>query len=467
MDIRIIFGPPGTGKTTYLLEILEKELAKNDPDKLAFVSFTKEGTYQGRDRALEKFNYNEEDFPYFRTLHSIAFREAKMKRTQMINKEDYKLFSEKMGMNFTGYYTDEFRHNDDLYLFFNILHRNNPKIAQNYLYLLDINKLRFVYDNYRKFKEYYKLRDFTDLIEGYIENNKALPVEVAIIDEAQDLTSLQWHMIWVAFKNCKRVYIAGDDDQAIYEWSGADVKYFLGLKGKIEILKQSYRLPNTVLKFSKAITSLIEKRIEKDYRGLDKEGDVYEIINLEELDITINETWLFLSRNVTFLKEVITFIRNKGLIYDHRGKRSIAKKDIKLINLYEKVRKTMIINERDEATLKYHLKKDFNLQSPWYNSFGWDHDKMVYYRDIIASKTNTNKCNIKIDTIHSVKGGEADNVVLLLDITRQVDKNLNENPDSEHRVFYVGCTRAKKNLFIKYGSSKYQYKIYGGTNEKE
>ena len=464
MEINIIFGPPGTGKTTRLLEILEKELKSHDPNKIAYVSFTKEGAYQGRDRALERFNYNETDFPYFRTLHSIAFRKLNMKRAQMISKKDYKLFSDKMGMKFTGYYTEEFRHNDDMYLFFNMLHRNNPRVAKDYLYLLDVDKLRFVYDNYKKFKDHYGIKDFTDLIEMFNEQNKALPVEVAIIDEAQDLTSLQWNMILIAFKDCDKVYIAGDDDQAIYEWSGADVKYFLNLKGEIEILYKSYRLPEKVLEFSKRITDQIENRVKKDYHGLDKEGTVDRIVDLRELQITSDESWLFLSRNRFFLEEIKQFIQERGLIYESRGELSISKKEVGLINLYEKARKSRRIESSTEkAILKLCTKDRYDLSNPWYESFNWDQDKITYYRDVIASKTDVKKCNIKIDTIHSVKGSEADNVVLLLDTTRQVYRNMSKNPDSEHRVFYVGCTRAKKNLFIKYGASKYQYEIQGGN----
>ena len=32
--------------------------------------------------------------------------------------------------------------------------------------------------------------------------------------------------------NADKVYLAGDDDQAIYEWSGADVSYFQTFPGK-------------------------------------------------------------------------------------------------------------------------------------------------------------------------------------------------------------------------------------------
>ena len=55
---------------------------------------------------------------------------------------------------------------------------------------------------------------------------------------------------------------------------------------------------------------------------------------------------------------------------------------------------------------------------------------------------------IKLSTIHSVKGGEEDNVVLLTDLTQNTLKSYRKNPDDETRLFYVGATRAKENLHI-------------------
>ena len=64
---------------------------------------------------------------------------------------------------------------------------------------------------------------------------------------------------------------------------------------------------------------------------------------------------------------------------------------------------------------------------------------------------------ILISTIHQVKGGEADNVALLLDSTRRTVLNTYDNIDDELRVLYVGVTRAKKNLFLIDSTSKYGY----------
>ena len=75
-DIHKIFGPPGAGKTTYLLNVVDQELAAGvSPHSIGYFSFTRKAAHEARDRAVAKFpKLNPRtDFPYFRTLHSLAF----------------------------------------------------------------------------------------------------------------------------------------------------------------------------------------------------------------------------------------------------------------------------------------------------------------------------------------------------------------------------------------------------------
>ena len=46
----------------------------------------------------------------------------------------------------------------------------------------------------KRFKEEKKKKDFTDLIVDYIARDTKTNFEVLFIDEAQDLSSLQWDM---------------------------------------------------------------------------------------------------------------------------------------------------------------------------------------------------------------------------------------------------------------------------------
>jgi DNA helicase-2/ATP-dependent DNA helicase PcrA len=463
MKVNMIFGSPGTGKTTRLLQILEELLKEYSPNEIAYVSYTREGAYQGKNRAKEKFNFKDADFPYFATLHSIAFKSLKLKVNDVIGKYHYKKFSEKTGLSFTGYYTEDLRNDDDKYLFYDSLYRNNQKTALNYLEDMDIKMLEFVRNNYKMYKQSNRIIDYTDMIDNFCKENKPIPVKIAIIDEAQDLTTLQWTMVWSAFRLCDIVYIAGDDDQAIYQWSGADVNYFLSINADhTEILQHSHRLPNEVLRFSKRITSKISKRVDKNFSGTGKKGFVDCLASLKEIKFDKEQTYMFLSRNNIFLNGVESFIRNKGLIYHRKGKLSIDKKDYNAILLYEKIRKSKIMTPKEEQTLKPHLNDRYSLNNTWYESFNWSTDKTLYFRDIIGNKTVLDKCNINIGTIHSVKGAEADNVIVLTDVTKNVYKNIQKNGDSEHRVFYVGCTRAKNTLYLLQSSNKYEYKFMEG-----
>ena len=55
---------------------------------------------------------------------------------------------------------------------------------------------------------------------------------------------------------------------------------------------------------------------------------------------------------------------------------------------------------------------------------------------------------IKLSTIHGAKGGEADNVMLLMDLSPKFAMEYAGNGDNVHRLFYVGITRAKKTLHL-------------------
>ena len=65
-----IFGPPGTGKTTRLLDMVDKALAEGvQPHQIAFLAFTKKAAREARERASERFDLNaKEDLAFFQTL---------------------------------------------------------------------------------------------------------------------------------------------------------------------------------------------------------------------------------------------------------------------------------------------------------------------------------------------------------------------------------------------------------------
>ena len=460
-NVEMIFGAPGCGKTTYLINLLDELLQQYEPNEIAFVSFTRKGSYEGRDRAMEIFGYKEEDFPYFRTIHSIAFRDLGLNRYDMMGYRQYKDFSNAMGMHFVGYYTEDFVNNDDRYLFYISLEKNNPETFEKSYMELNFSKFNLVKENYARFKNETGTFDFDDIILNFIKQGKTLPVKVAIIDEAQDLTSMQWEFCRLAFKDCEKIFIAGDDDQAIYEWNGADVKYFLGLTKEhpVKVLDKSYRLKKNILDFSKSISHQIKNRVEKIFDYDQGEGGLHYYNSLKGLTINNEQSYYFLSRNNYFLPIYKKFIMKKGLAFDYKNTPFIKPAIYRAIKRYERYRKIKSKDLIKDPSLKSYLRKDLYLLGfvPWYDAFELPANEITYYRDLFKNKTDPDDNKINISTIHGVKGGEADNVVLMLDITRNVNLAIGTNLDSELRCLYVGVTRAKKNLHIVYSNSKFGY----------
>ena len=100
----------------------------------------------------------------------------------------------------------------------------------------------------------------------------------------------------------------------------------------------------------------------------------------------------------------------------------------------------------DECYIKHGLM----TKGVWYEALNQAPAKSVnYIRKMRKNGEALNKSpRILLSTIHGVKGGEADNVVLLTDLSLNTQKGYDRNPDDENRLFYVGATRAKNHLHI-------------------
>jgi hypothetical protein len=126
-------------------------------------------------------------------------------------------------------------------------------------------------------------------------------------------------------RRLKRIYLAGDDDQAIYEWNGADVKSFQNFPGKDVVLKYSHRLNKDIFIFCKLLQSKIKNKKEKEFVPFNKnKGNILMFKNFSELPFNMfTGKWFLLARVRDAVKVLEEEARKYGLYFQNqKGKKS-------------------------------------------------------------------------------------------------------------------------------------------------
>jgi superfamily I DNA/RNA helicase len=257
-------------------------------------------------------------------------------------------------------------------------------------------------------------------------------------------------------KKTKHIFLAGDDDQAIFTWAGADVKRFIEQPAENQFLEQSVRVPKVVQEISNVILSRIQgPKIKKEYLPSDEEGTQQQIYSLDNVNL-LKDKWLILVRTNTILERIEEQLRAKNLYYlTKKGKSYNGRLFRNILNWTrwtkgENLNVTECQDIFEYLDFKFDEKKlgtsisiedaGFNKNQTWFDAFTkTSNEEKLYIRAMLSNGEKLSQdARIELSTIHVAKGGEEQNVIVVLDNARKIRQAIEHNTDKQE-----GDTRRK------------------------
>lgn len=481
-----IFGPPGSGKTTRLLQILQREIDNGVPvDRIGYFTFSNAAADEVSSRLGSKP-------PWFRTIHSACCRMLGVSGANTLGKREYDLLRRR------GWHIQRagLRFDDGMDVDHGVLincismSRNTGRDlreivrekSREYDEASPRNMARFLED-YEEVKRETGRLDYDDMLARYAfsETPTHPELEVCFIDEAQDLSLLQWRAARQLAAKATRVYIAGDDDQSIYDFLGAAENGFLDYPcTETTVLGRSYRCPAPIGEYASRIITKLKRRQAKDIEWAGHNGwqRMRPALNMEEVHrASLSGTVMLLCRHNyhvadisrelgqagvphTVKKEAITTSRRtKGLMAYRRLQRgdSVPSSDVEAMFhvLGDKANARAVRSDRTkESYLSNDLLDRMSFGRDWQSMWGkTQHERVLNLHlrkvidkngiDIIGQEPS-----ISVTTMHGSKGLEADHVFAMADCSTRVDDACGRRLPSEVRLAYVATTRSRKTLTI-------------------
>lgn len=298
---------------------------------------------------------------------------------------------------------------------------------------------------------------FSDMVYVAVRLRMAKPIyDMVLVDEAQDMNAGQLLLSIMLCKPTGRIVVVGDDRQGIYTFRGADSDALDRLKrelGAVEVpLTVTRRCPKAVVALARAIVP--------DFVAADEapEGTV-DSIGTDKLTRTARPGDFVLSRtNAPLVAACLKFVA-AGIPARVRG-RNIGKGLIDLINR-AKAHTLDDVEEYLAVWSRKQLAKLNRLPEERAEQLAEEiEDKVEALKVLIADADSVDGLVARIEslfsddktipavllsTVHKAKGLEADHVFLLKDTFTR--RGHHDEPSSEEaNIQYVAITRAKSHL---------------------
>lgn len=470
----VIYGPPGTGKTTKIVELLKQEINNGiNPCRVAIVSFTRSAAKNIAERVHDLDILDK----YVCTLHSMAFKIANISTTQVIGVQEINEFKNEIGVDIDMENREELiLGNEYMALYakakasgndfsFEYVTSERPGTLNEFLYFANS------YDMYKKMNGYI---DYNDMLLEALNCEQIPEIDLLCVDEAQDLSYIQWKLIEKWMPSLKKVIVAGDDDQSIYAWGGAKAEGMHDFEKKYNaeriVLEKSYRVPKTIQNIAEKLIKCVKNRVPKKYESRDAIGEIAtHIDDFDSLEIDPTQETFILYRNHSLRAHIENYLIEKNYPYKIlSGKKGMFCNTLfKAVTLWDQVSETIDTYEpskKEQKILVKHftdeakelfLSKNLTplLCQPWQRVFEYTLGEKIYIEEVEKNYTLNFIPKITLSTFHASKGLEAERVIVLNSLGYRTSENYFNDIDNEIRSFYVALTRSKNRLDIVEGQN--------------
>jgi DNA helicase-2/ATP-dependent DNA helicase PcrA len=529
MGFMCLFGPPGTGKTTRLTQAITHYADVFGPDRIVAASFTRAGARELAGRTASIVSEHQAS-----TLHALCWH-------GLDHPPIAETLTVKQGWNTADpFYAmgPQAPHGDTpvgpgdeetpetlgprLLHAYNVWRATSPESwgvaggeAGSAFQAPD--ELHDFVRCWEDWKTQHGARDFTDLLVDALTVLPRAPGNPAllVLDEAQDLTPLQWRLATQWAQACVHWIVAGDDDQALYTWCGASPQPMLDAPEDNKlILGQSYRVPRQVYAYACSFLDLIATRQPKLWQPRQDEGrcevQAEDFLTLaqgavyETLESSQTATCALLAPCSYMLEPLVAWLRNAGVAFANpwrvrrhdwnplappaRGLSSrtrlldYLRPSSRLWTWHELSTWLPLLRKRDtlqnEAETILRLHEEETREVRWEDlqtlfvpgalagalagDLDWlEHRIKAQYARALAyplrivkrwgRKVLGESPRIYVGTCHSVKGAEADTVVMTTALSRRFQMAVasgGAEADAVWRMLYVGATRARHRLVV-------------------
>lgn len=466
----VIYGAPGTGKTRELVRRVALTTKRVNPTSIGIVSFTKAAATEIASRVNPALSKNAS------TLHSLAYRLANISSERVLDQEWANKFTSTSGIELSLRKDEDMQSLPEGAFYLSLYNYARATLNEDYrqVYMKSpdlgaLDKFLYFVESYESFKGEFGVIDFNDMLDAAIGCNPNY--SVLFLDEAQDFTPQQWQLVqsWVPFVS--EITLAGDDDQAIYKWGGADPRGMPNFATEYEseqvVLSQSYRVPAVVHQLATKLISGVKDRVVKKYLPRDDVGLIQKCGDARLVDFSHGDDTLILVRNHSLREGVEDQLITNGIPYIAEGAWPGALQDYqaKAVGLWLKAERAFKdenaepLNSRNISAIArvakqmYRSQVDKNIDALLGEGVTWQRALAIKarnqrYLELVLAQFGSLSVppTIRICTIHGSKGREADHVVLLNGRTQRTAESLDF--ESELRTFYVGVTRTKRKLTI-------------------